>query len=193
MWEAIGQFAVALGGASVIIVGVSAFIGKWWAEFLMKSKLAKYEKDLTIELEKAKSYNDRLSHILNDLYDEEIRALKELSKLQIGFVDDIVFLFRKPSDKQKELAENAYTAYSTVLLENELFIDRSLFDSLNGFRTKGHALLILYDFYAQGQSGNDKAKKQADELIAESNLIRKLMREYVANKKKFLGEQFVVR
>ena len=110
-----GKVVASLGGAGLIIIGLSSWIGKIWADKLMETQrkqnqkeIEKFKSELHKELELLKAKNEKMNYITKTQFDAEFRMYQELSEACIetfisgtGFATD----YQRLSGKQREGSE----------------------------------------------------------------------------------------
>ena len=82
-----GKVVASLGGAGLIIIGLSSWIGKIWADKLMETQrkqnqkeIEKFKSELHKELELLKAKNEKMNYITKTQFDAEFRMYQELSE-----------------------------------------------------------------------------------------------------------------
>jgi len=125
--EMIKTILLSMGGAGVVIVGLSSYLGKIWANRLMdkeRAALAKdlelYKQELNIELQKFRNRSDKASYVSKALYDKEFEIYltmwDHLVELSYKTYELFVLFDRVPADEQKqnEYKVQKYTDYALV-------------------------------------------------------------------------------
>lgn len=82
-----GKVVASLGGAGLIIIGLSSWIGKIWADKLMETQrkqnqkeIEKFKSELHKELELLKAKNEKMNYMTKTQFDAEFRMYQELSE-----------------------------------------------------------------------------------------------------------------
>ncbi len=187
MWEVIGKLVAALGGASVITIALTTFFGKLWADIFLKKKAAEYEKLVSEELERLRACNTRLNYIFTNLFDEEIKVAKELSRFQVGLDEDILKLCHLhigiccTEDKVLERMENVINSlskYRKALDENRLFMDDSLYDAAIQYYNNG---ICCYNIYGTNwkEVTADESRAQLRGHLEKSRNLRELIKKHL--------------
>jgi len=80
---------VAGGGAAAVLFLYIKFWGKTFVEKRVNESLKTKQHELDAELEKLKTANIRVNHIMLSLYEEEKEAIKEISAILIESVHNV--------------------------------------------------------------------------------------------------------
>ncbi|MGN1153765.1 MAG: hypothetical protein ACI4S3_07025 [Candidatus Gastranaerophilaceae bacterium] len=114
-----GKMVFSVGGAGVIILGLSSWIGKIWADKLMQSlkkqnqkEIEEYKLKLAEQLEILKAKNDKLNYISKTQFDAEFKMYQELSKAIYILINTI-----KKFDQSQTIANVAYIKIAQSLSE----------------------------------------------------------------------------
>lgn len=85
IFSVFGKIVLAVGGAGTIIIALSSFIAKLWANWFMEKQKNKYQKEiegykneLAVELEKCRTLNEKILHKEIFIYDEEFKIYREI-------------------------------------------------------------------------------------------------------------------
>lgn len=148
--EIIGKLVLSVGGAGVIIIALSSYISKIWAEIFMKKKAAEYDKQiefyknsLELEREKYKALNEQEIHKNKILFDTEFEIYKDISPKLINAAEATIrwLSLDKLSDESHEIYEQSMKELYDTLAEYALFIDKNIFILLKDF----HSFLMRID------------------------------------------------
>ena len=163
-FELIGWMVTAIGGAGVLIIGVSAFISRFWADWFMKRKTAKYDKEiekykseLNFELEKLKTKNESVIYRSKVQFDLEIEIYRKLFDELYDFTNDSYSLYPTfdtlPFEKEEQQAlflkryekyVESFNSFNMVLAKNAPFIPKKIYDMFCEIRKLSNSLSILY-------------------------------------------------
>lgn len=144
-----GKIVFSVGGAGVIILGLSSWIGKIWADKLMQSlkkqnqkEIEEYKLKLAEQLEILKAKNDKLNYMTKTQFDAEFKMYKELSKstykVKILFVDYLKRILDKSFDvnfveSYKNVAIEIMD-FQEILASYAPFINKNLNEHFENFR-----------------------------------------------------------
>lgn len=135
-FELFGKVIAAVGGAGVILVAVSGFLSKLWAQLFMERQKRKYEEEieeyknkLQYELEKAQQFNERATYKDKALFDTEFQIYKEIIPCII---------------KAEEEYSKTYDNLQICLIEKTI----SKYESIRNFRSIEHKLDKLFTEYS---------------------------------------------
>ena len=135
-FELLGKVIAAVGGAGVILVAVSGFLSKLWAQLFMerqkrkyKEEIEEYKSKLQYELEKAQQFNERATYKDKALFDTEFQIYKEIIPCII---------------KAEEEYSKTYDNLQICLIEKTIF----KYESIRNFRSIEHKLDKLFTEYS---------------------------------------------
>ena len=137
--RAVFYFISSLGGASVLILALSSYLGKIWAsKFLIKYKS---EKDL--EIEKYKNQLDRLLGDYNRFSGKKFGIIQETWEALFSLVEELKIYPKNPEMNSARLAEHVQIAskYLTVIKKNSLYFSNTTKELLEKYLFN-HSLLI---------------------------------------------------
>ncbi len=151
--EIVATAIASVGGAGAIIWALSSFFGKMWANKILEKQKAEYQKDieqykseLSLELEKVKATNEKLTYISKVQYDIEISVIKELTRASFN----LVVLGCSVAPMEKSLLQdkniviakhekfyndykNSYNCFLDILGESIAFVDDDIYEEYNNF------------------------------------------------------------
>jgi len=192
--------AVFAGSGSVAFLFIK-FWGKTFVEKRVAESLKEKQHELDAQLERLKSANDRVSHIMTSLYDEEKAAIKEMSGL-ITTATEKVYGFAygeyKPNTPDKEhfggLAGTAIIDANNSLNRHCIFLEEDIFNCSQKLLNKAvklhHALMFHGDatlernIEAPNIEMQNNPKYHADELLKEHHELIQSMRVYMSDIKR---------
>jgi len=148
LMDIIGYVLVAVGGGATVSVAVVKFWGKTFVEKRVNESLKIKQHELDTELDKLKASNARINHISLSLYDEELKALKELvvsvravsssiSTIALSIIGEISGDPRIISTLNEE-----YNELMRHIAICSIFVDEELYNEIEGFRTIAQELVI---------------------------------------------------
>lgn len=175
-----GAIIISLGGSSVLILGVSGWLGKVWASRILEkdklkyqSELEKIKSELSLHMELFKAaglkYSESQFHLYNDLW----RSLCSLKAAG----NDLWFAATQSNLRRfaKELAQTGRKVEESLLfIEDHHYLELSaLFDEFKAFRFgKGHLMDI-------------RSRQRADEYGMSNEEI-----EYTINQNREIRERY---
>lgn len=204
------NITITLAVAGCSVVAFITFWGKTFVENRVAESLKKKQHELDAQLEKLKSANARVNHIMTSLYDEEKEAIKEISVQLINAHSEVHSLVSGGwrDDKIIEKIENCYPLIDDLtdaIIRNRVFIDTDLYQRIEGLRKNIIEVLNGFNRYINNyididqtftpresfessrKAGNyihDKFLEGTDKLPSELNEVIGLMREYIEGKKR---------
>jgi hypothetical protein len=180
VFEIAGAILASLGGGSAIVLSFSSWFGKVWANRILEKEKAEHSKDLeqykrelSEELEKVKSLNDKALYVSKVQYDNEYRIYLEIwSALNeaIIFSEMLYPIVEKtPEDKEekqkfkeekyKKFAEK-YNLYSFLIDKYAPFYKKEFYDSFKEVRKLCSNLGNTFEIYELDLKSNES--KDAD-------------------------------
>lgn len=95
--EIIGKVVLSVGGAGVVIIAISSYISKIWADIFMKKKSSEYDKQiecykgtLELEREKYKALNEQIIYKNQRIFDTEFKIYQEITPKLIDTADAVI-------------------------------------------------------------------------------------------------------
>lgn len=183
-----GKIVVSVGGAGLIIIGLSSWIGKIWADKLMETQrkqnqkeIEKFKSELHKELELLKAKNEKMNYITKTQFDAEFKMYQELSGACFLMFLDNSFLFPKGMDSlpineaerldvykdRYKKAIDSMVDYQNKLAKYAPFIKEDLYKLFEEFRKKGQIQINFYpDFYFPNSPVADCMKEMGKERLA---------------------------
>jgi hypothetical protein len=168
-----------VGSASVIIFGLSSWLGKVWAARLLQKEknehdkdIEKYKKDLDLIKLKFKRYDDFQFKLYNDLWESLCDVKDILENVNVYFSEDTAELRKKISSAADKV------------FRGQLYLDRDHYRQLNEILSRCSELLRSYEKIrikdAQGYCSNSEELKpiwQKIEILEEdySNLMSSIV------------------
>ncbi len=168
-WKTVIGILVSLGGGGAIVMALSSWFGKRWAERLMARETAKYRE----ELERLTKQLERKNYVSKVRFDAEFAIYRDLSAAFLAAVQAQNYLFTKaclrdrvPKDKQerKEFytqrlnkCGEAWNIASTQLYRNAPFIDKNIFDQFSKIHSDIWSQISNYPtFYISDEALNSQ-------------------------------------
>ncbi|WMJ85475.1 hypothetical protein [Anaerocolumna sp. MB42-C2] len=203
------KVVASVGGAGAIIIALSTFIAKVWADLFMRKKTTEYDKQiefykksLELEIERYKSLSEQITYKNKKIFDTEYNVLfQELApKLEDVKQKSIEYLKCVQPDQDIILYKNAINAlddYNYNLLRRALFIDERIYDLLKEYYIlcreyinsikkirenifKMNLDKDMYNIYLlKDENHNEIVKKALNYLSEAQEVIIKGTREYV--------------
>lgn len=182
-----GKIVASVGGAGLIIIGLSSWIGKIWADKLMETQrkqnqkeIEKFKSELHKELELLKAKNEKMNYITKTQFDTEFKMYQELSEACfLMFLDNSLLFPRgidylpREEEERKKVFEERYKAArdSLILYQNMLykyapFISVRLYKFFEQLRELAHRQVQWYPDFVLGRLESDVIKELKDEKIA---------------------------
>lgn len=167
VFDIAGAVLASLGGGSAIVLAFSSWLGKVWANRILENEKAEHSKDLeqykrelSEELEKVKSLNDKALYVSKAQYDNEYRIYLEIwSALNEAIVySKLLYPITEstPEDKEekqkfkvekyKNFAEK-YNSYSFLIDKYAPFYKKEFYDSFKTVRKLCSSLGTTFEVY----------------------------------------------
>lgn len=175
VFEIAGAILASLGGGSAIVLGLSSWLGKVWANRILENEKAEHSKDLeqykrelTEELEKIKSLNDKALYVSKAQYDNEYSIY-----LEIWSALNEVIIYSKmlypimestPADKEErqkfknEKYNNyveKYNLFSFLIDKYAPFYKKEFYESFKQVRNLCHSLGVTFEIYELDLTTNE--------------------------------------
>lgn len=183
-FELIGKFVAAVGGAGVIIIGVSSWISKLWAKWFMEKEKQKFSKeieeykhDLQKEIEISRNFNEQMAYRNKVIFDSEYRYYEEIAPKLIAAGNSIQdylatqdefkndktnkVLAEKMIKEKYDKAHKSIFEFYDCVCKYSLFINKRSYEEL--IQYFGVCLKKLQVISAC--KGSDKRKINWDELL----------------------------
>lgn len=125
IFKVIGAVIAGLGGSSLIILGLSNWLGKVWANRIFEKEKIKYEKDLedykkeiNVEMQKLKTLDEKALYITKIQYEKEFEIYLNIWKALVECVratKNLYPIYEEAPTKEDELEEfnkNKYSIYA---------------------------------------------------------------------------------
>ena len=139
IFEIAGAVIISFGGAGVIILGLSNWLGKVWANKILEKEKAEHSKEiedyksrLELELQKYNYINDRANHISKKQYEKEFQFYMEIWESLVELSNKTLNLFpiseNVPADNEelKKFKLSKYDdfgkAYNSYLLLSKRYL-----------------------------------------------------------------------
>jgi len=178
---------LAIAGCSVLTF--MKFWGKTFVEKKVTESLKEKQHKLDVELDKLKSANARVNHIMMSLYDEEKEALKQISDKLTTAVGEVHMLTVSGDWYNKEISlpyrETCYSLLGELncaINRNRIFLDRGLYVRISELRALLWGVLSGFNHYSNGykkDSDNSALRQIQQKAIDESGLLHKELDEVI--------------
>ena len=169
-WQTIVGILGSIGVGCAIVVGLSSWLGKIWAERLMAQETAKYRE----ELERLAKQLERKNYVSKVRFDAEFAIYRELCALTDEMERTVYMLFPAQIDylprdeeakkevflKRYENANSAYVRASKSLSKNSAFIPKEIYDLFLKVENLCRMQVNLYPDYLK--SGEDKLDRKLE-------------------------------
>lgn len=182
----------ALGGGGAIVVGLSSWLGKVWADRLMVKETAKFREDL----ERLTKQLERKNYVSKVRFDAEFAIYRELSVITDDMVRAICLLYASGELKVKneaDIEERCKKAcisssnFNKVLAKNAMFISQETYESFCVIQRQVQELIdwihidefdCLASTYKQIQPSHEQ---KASALVLSYKEHCEYLREYLKN------------
>lgn len=167
-----------LGSSAAIIMGVSSYLGKIWADRFLQKKSQEFEKDiehyknqLSMEVEKYRIKAEQLTYISKIQFETEYQIYRKIFESLFDFTAASSNLFpyrinHIPLDVQERKEEyikryqfymESFNSYSLAVETNAPFIPKEIYDKFIKIRNSAHEIACMFP----------EIRIQADERFAE--------------------------
>ena len=167
--EILSEILGLLGGASVVITGLIAYLGK--------TRLEAFKSNLTATNNKINAFIDRTTHVSKAQFDKEFEVYQEIWASMISFRQSTLTLRPMLDQAEPDLKERiekfgqAFTIYRDLIEKNKPFYAESVYEKLYKVLDLCHTEAIEYQSkddsnikeYWQGQRKNHEAINTAIE------------------------------
>ena len=200
LWQIVVGILGSIGTAGAIILALSSWLGKIWAERMMAKESAKYRE----ELERLTKQLERKNYVSKVRFDAEFSIYRELSGafLDVVRAQNDLFTFEKmdrvPAEKyeQKKLYEerfgkgaDAYNNASTQLHRSAPFIEENIFEQFrNILRDVRRQLLHYPAFYIEDDALETQRECQTlfEECTKRTQTINDEMDKLISDLREYL-------
>lgn len=193
-WESVWKVAVAIigsiGGAGVIILGISKFLSERIAERLQ----ANYQLEINKKLEGYKAEIEQRSHIRQANFDREMVVYQELCDKFNSLIDVVFYLFPtgltigRQFDSDDELlkdcnerlheANEKYQSANIALATKAAFIPKEYYDKFNAIRTDARIQIFEYFSLNPLVMKNETNREILEERRACNDRTRKILKNW---------------
>lgn len=149
--DIIGKIVIALGGAGTVIIALSSYISKLWADNLMKKKTAEYDKQFAIyklsidlEIEKMKALNEQVIYKNKQLFDKEFKIYEVVIPKLIVATDNLLgwLVGSKLDDEKYSEYINSFDDLRKEIARNVLFMDKEIHAAIEEYSKYIHSFVI---------------------------------------------------
>lgn len=139
------DFIGLIGGAGALIVGISAYTSKLWADWFMQKKTAEYDKQielykssLELEIEKYKALNEQIVYKNMKIFDTEYKVFQEITPqlIEAKWATVKAMGNNPDEDYMEELHKHAIEKcheFRNTLLRYVSFMDKAIYDKYETF------------------------------------------------------------
>lgn len=137
IFEVAGAILMSLGGGSVIVFGLSSWLGKVWANRILENEkkahqleIENYKSQLAKSLEQVKSLNDKALHISKIQYDKEFEIYQDIWEKSHDCIVEALDLCRRieetpiNTDEKQKWRHKKYSNFIEKYNEYSRTIDR---------------------------------------------------------------------
>lgn len=156
IFEILGKAVVAVGGAGAIIIAISGYISKFYADWFLQKEKAKYEKEIEEykqqiqrELEVARNLNEEIAYKKRVIFDSEYKYYIEIvpklvsaadaltlyiaTKIQLRDDDENYDILNEiVIEKKKNANEDLYSFYEHLSMY-AVFIEKDVYEEMMYF------------------------------------------------------------
>lgn len=202
IFEIAGAIVASVGGAGVIIVGLSSWLGKVWANRLLEDEkaahnkeLEEYKERLQEQLGRVEAINEKALYISKAQFDNEYKIYSEIwDKMHEARVASEMLYPRyeevpASEDERKKYNQSKYTTYIekynsyTMTIEKYApFYQESFYKKLIEIRNICHSLGVCFEIYEiNNQYDKPKPKEVKKEVYHTSHENLKIIVEDLQN------------
>lgn len=187
-WEVAGSILASLGGASLLIAGLSHFLGTVWADRIAKQTMFKYERDiqslknehqLAIEEFQRKAAIELASHnqfsgisltTYQDFFRNRIETYTSLLKVKDEHIsvmhEDLV---TEQTERWADAYYASYVRFREIITKKQLYVSTDLERIFHDFRLKAAPFILQADYDEAMALANGAQSGDADEERSEAN------------------------
>lgn len=165
IFEILGKVVVTVGGAGAIIIAISGYISKFYADWFMQKEKAKYEKEIEEykqqiqrELEVARNLNEEIAYKKRVIFDSEYKYYIEIVPKLITTADDLTLyiatklqlrdgdeeeydILNKIVEEKKKIANEDLQTFYECLSMYAVFIEKDVYEEMMHFFSFGLDIL----------------------------------------------------
>lgn len=201
IWQTVLAIIGSVGGAGVIILGISNWVGRIWANQLAEKQKQKFEK----EFAEIKSNLERKNYISKTRFEAEFRIYNLLSETVFNMVSKISVFFpttdiKLPDEYDKKLeifkkrrseAVEAYNLASKTIKGNAPFIPKRFYDLFASIQEDCNTHIYDYEMFVLAPNHKTNIEempeiyngcwKRRKEISNKLDKIIEDLREYLTN------------
>jgi hypothetical protein len=197
LFKIIGAVITGLGGSSVIIIGLSSWLGKIWANRIFEKERSKYEidledykKEINKEMQKLRTYDEKALHMSKIQYDKEFEIYQDIWKAQIDCFIASNFLFPKeenieytPNQRSTKLSEyiDTLNKYLRVIQYSAPFYKEDFFGDFQDIFKICSTIADRYRLVYYANPKQTIAKKDYQEEFDKIKVIQERLRIGIQN------------
>ncbi|HGY9588656.1 TPA: hypothetical protein ACOJP0_001439 [Vibrio harveyi] len=182
---------VSIGGGAAVILALSSFLGKLWAERILSEEKAKYEKEL-------ERYRDELAQLsfenqyrFQRLHERRVEVIAEtysLLRKAFNALDPLAFGKEESKENNAELARAAVKELYTYFPKNRIYISYEIARKITKFQgdiENTIAEFELHEYAYDYSSKYDRVHGQLSSALTELEFeFRRLLGESVPQREK---------
>lgn len=165
IWKTVLAIIASVGGGGVIILGLSSYIGKLWADRLLQKKsqdfereLEAYKKDLSIEVERYRIKAEELTYVSKVQFETEYEIYKVIFAALFDFAAASSNLFpygldQIPADINDRKAEyitryefyvDSFNTYSRAVETHAPFMPKEIYEKFISIRQTANEIACMF-------------------------------------------------
>ncbi len=192
MWDTAFEVLVSIASGGTIVMAMSSWLGKVWANRIMEKETAEYKE----RLERLCKELERKNHVSKVRFDAEFAIYRELCESTEEMVRTTYWLFPNgldtgPGDegKLRELyvqrhqeAAQAHKNAVRILGANCAFISEEIYNSFGEIANMCSDQLTWFQYGMKNEFHDGKSReclKRTSEIIEKKKLLQRQLREYL--------------
>lgn len=197
IFSILGKIVIAVGGAGIVILGLSSWIGKIWADKLMETQkhqnqkdIEEYKSKLAEQLEILKFQNEKYNHISKVQFDAAFKMYQEINENMFNAVLSLDVLLIKEEDIDEDIIEEYFSKCQNDLFQKinifqknirkfAPFIDKEIYKSFLVLAKSIVKLQSQIPTLSDYLSQKDEVKSQMNEAWETHNQIVDILRNYL--------------
>lgn len=189
----IGKAVVSIGGAGVILIAVSTYISKLWADLFMKKKVMEYDKqieyyknNLEMTKERYNALNEQIVYKNQKIFDTEFEIYKELTPKLINSTDEVIKVVmdnyhdEEYMEKLHNSAKDKCRDLHGTILKYACFMDKEIFEKYSDF------YFLCMNSMAEMRQGDFDENEQLAMVIHVTTEIQNNSNELLENTREYL-------
>ncbi len=192
MWNTAFEVLGSIASGGAIVMAISSWLGKVWANRIMAKETAEYKE----RLERLCKELERKNYVSKVRFDAEFAIYRELNDSTAEMIRTSYWLYPdggdivpEDEDKLKEIykqrfkeASQAHNNAVRILGANCAFISEDIYDSfleianLCSTQISSYSFDIKHDFHGKS---SQKCHERTDEIFEKNKLLQRQLREYL--------------